>query len=120
MYGTSPQMLKRMYVKDSLKNEGEGFVFQIKNMIESGSLSGVARLTVDGEERELEGVTLQLGEKVRPVSQITWSSSIYVGYGSTLTVYVPGSLEPGEHTINMLLKVPELGQLSMPVVDTVS
>ena len=40
MYGTSPEMLQRMYVKGSLQNQDHGFVFQIKNMIESGSLSG--------------------------------------------------------------------------------
>ena len=119
MYGTSPEMLKRMYVKDSLKNQDEGFVFQVKNLIESGSMSGVAKVDVDGEERPLEGVTVELGGKVRPVSEITWSSSLYVSYGSTLTVFVPGKLDPGEHTITLQLKVPELGRLTMPITDVV-
>ncbi len=119
MYGTSPEMLKRMYVEGSLKNENEGFVFQVKNMIDSGSVSGIAKLTVDGEERSLEGATVKIGDKVRPVSGITWSASLYVGYGATLTIYVPGALEPGEHTVMMKLNVPELGQIGMPITDTV-
>ena len=48
-------MMQKMYVKGSLKNQDAGFVFQVKNLIESGSMSGVAKLAVDGEERALEG-----------------------------------------------------------------
>ena len=120
MYGLSPDMLSRMYVQDSLANKDTGFVFSIKNKIESGSISGIAKLAVDGEERSLEGVTVQIGDKVRDVSEITWSASLYVPYGSTLTIFVPGKLETGEHTITMQINVPEMGRISFPVTDTVS
>jgi hypothetical protein len=120
MYGTSPEMLAKMYVSQSLKNRDQGFVFSIQNKIDSGSASGITKLAVDGEERSLEGATVQVGDKVRPVSEISWSSSLYVPYGATLTIYVPGALEPGEHTINMQVNVPELGRISFPITDTVS
>ena len=120
MYGVSPEMLAKMYVEGSLKNQGDGFVFAIKNKIESGSISGVARLSVNGEERPLEGATVQTGEKTRPVSEISWSASLYVPYGATLTIYVPGSLEPGEHTLNLQFNVPELGRVSLPITDTLA
>jgi hypothetical protein len=120
MYGMSPDMLSRMYVQDSLANKDEGFVFSVKNKIESGSMSGIAKLAVDGEEQSLEGVTIQMGEKVRNVSEITWSSSLYVPYGSTMTIFVPGKLEAGEHTITVQVNVPELGRISLPVTGTVS
>jgi len=120
MYGTSPEMMKRMYVKGSLKNQDDGFVFQIKNLIESGSMSGVAKMALDGEERALDGATIELGGKVRTVSEISWSAPLYVSYGATLTVFVPGALSEGEHTLNMQINVPELGRISLPVTDTVS
>ena len=94
MYGTSPEMLQRMYVKGSLQNQDNGFVFQIKNLIESGSLSGIAKVAVDDEERDLEG--------------------------ATMTIYVPGTLAAGEHTVTTQFNVPELGRLSMPITDTVA
>jgi len=119
MYGTSPEMLQRMYVKGSLQNQGDGFVFQVKNLIESGSLSGIAKVAVDDEERELEGATLELNGKVRQVSEISWSSPVYVPYGATMTIYVPGTLEAGERMINTQFNVPELGRVSMPITDTV-
>ena len=119
MYGTSPEMLKKLYVKQSLKNQDEGFVFQIKNTIDSGSISGLAKIAVDGEERPLDGVTVTLGSKTREASSITWSASLYVGYGAVMTIYVPGTLEPGEHTVTLQVNVPELGRISLPVTDTV-
>ena len=120
MYNMGAGSLQKMYVKDSLKNQGDGFIFKIKNLIDSGSVSGVKKILVDDEERPLEGVTIELGGKVRQVSQITWSTSVYVGYGATMTIYVPGTLEPGEHTVKMQVSVPELGMLTLPVTDTVA
>ena len=120
MYGVSPEMLAKMYVQGSLKNQGDGFTFDATNKIESGSISGVAKLSVDGEVRSLEGATVQIGERTRAVSEITWSSSLYVPYGAILTVYVPGPLEPGEHTINVQFNVPELGRISVPIIDTIA
>ncbi len=120
MYNMTASSLQKMYVKDSLKNQGDGFVFQIKNLIDSGSVSGITKITVDGEARPLDGVTIEMGGKVRKASEITWSTSVYVGYGTTMTIYVPGALEPGEHTVAMQVSVPELGALSLPVTDTVA
>ena len=120
MYGTSPEMMQRMYVKGSLKNQGDGFSFQVKNLIESGSMSGVAKMAIDGEEHGLDNATIELGGKVRQVSEISWSAPLYVSYGATLTVFVPGALSAGEHTINLQINVPELGRISLPITDTVA
>lgn len=119
MYGTSPEMLKRMYVPGSLKNQDEGFAFQIKNTIESGSISGLAKLSVDGEERPLDGITVAIDSKTREASSITWSASLYVSYGAVLTIFVPGQLAAGEHTVTLQVNVPELGRISLPVTDTI-
>ena len=120
MYGTSPEMMQRMYVKESLKNQDGGFVFQVKNLIDSGSMSGVAKMALDGEEHTLDGATIELGGKVRQVSEISWSAPLYVSYGATLTVFVPGELPAGEHTVNLQINVPELGRISLPITDTVA
>ncbi len=118
-YGMSSESLQKLYVKGSLKNQDNGFVFQLKNLIDSGSISSIAKLTVDGEEKPLDGVIITLGEKARAANEISWSSSLFVYYGATFTLYVPGSLLPGEHTIILQVNVPELGQISLPVTDTI-
>lgn len=118
-YGMSSESLQKLYVKGSLQNQDNGFVFQIKNLIDSGSISGIVNLTVDGEEKTVGGVLITLGEKTRAAGDITWSSSLYVYYGATLTLFVPGPLQPGEHTIVLQVNVPEMGQISLPVTDTI-
>lgn len=120
MYNTSPDALKNLYVAGSLKNRGEGFIFQINNLIDSGSISGIAKLTVDGVERTLEGATVELNGTARPIAGITYSASLYVSYGSVMTIYVLGALAPGEHSIAMQLNVPELGTLSFPITDRIA
>ena len=118
-YGMSSESLQKLYVKGSLKNQDNGFVFQLKNLIDSGSISGIEKLTVDGEDKPLDGVTITLGEKVRAASEISWSSSLYVYYGAIITFAVAGSLQPGEHNIVLKVNAPELGQISLPVADTI-
>jgi hypothetical protein len=109
-----------MYVQGSLRNQGDGFVFQVQNKIDSGSTSGLSKVFVDEEERSLDGATVQIGEKLLAASQISWSSPLYVSYGATLTIYVPGPLGPGEHTITLQVNTPELGRLSFPITDKVA
>jgi hypothetical protein len=118
-YGMSSDSLKKLYVKGSLKNQESGFVLQIKNLIDSGSVSGITKLVVDGEERALDGVTVTVNDKTHPVGEISWSSSLYLPYGTVLTLFVPGELSDGEHTIQLTVSAQELGQVTLPVSDTV-
>ncbi len=120
MYGMGPDMLKQLYVKGSLKNEGEGFAFEVKNTIDSGSLSGLTKISVDGADLAIDGITVTLGDKTREAKDISWSSSLYVGYGAVLKIWVPGALEAGEHTVTLQINIPELGRVSLPITDTVA
>ena len=118
-YVMSSDALKKLYVEGSLKNEEDGFAFELKNKIDSGSVSGIAAISVDGEERSLDGVTIKLGDKVREASSLSWSNSLFVTYGKTLKIHVPGELEPGKHEIKLKVKAQEIGSLTLPIEDTV-
>jgi hypothetical protein len=109
-----------MYVAGSLQNQDGGFAFSVKNTIDSGSVSGLAKIAIDDSEIALDGVTVTLNEKTRAVTDITWSSSLYVPYGATMAFFVPGALEPGEHTITLHVNVPELGRISIPITDAIA
>lgn len=111
--------LKKMYVQDSLENQEDGFVFKVKNLIDSGTISRISKLVVDDEEKPLDGVTVELNGEVREADSITWSSSLYVSYGATLTIFVPGPLEAGEHTVKLSVNAPEIGQLTLPITGTI-
>lgn len=113
-YGMSSSALQKMYVQGSLANENGSFVFEIKNLIDSGMVSGITKMNVDGKDVPVAGVTVELAGKVREAN-----SSMYVSYGAVLKVRVPGQLEAGEHTIQMTVNAPELGQLTLPVTATI-
>jgi hypothetical protein len=119
-YGFSSGTYEKLYVKGSLKNQDDGFSFQIKNLIDDGSVSGIAKIEVDGVEQPLDGVVLQLGNTVRKASELTWAASVYVYYGAVITFSMPGTLTPGEHTVTVSIKVPELGSLTLPIRDAVA
>ncbi|MBN1247661.1 MAG: hypothetical protein JXC32_08390 [Anaerolineae bacterium] len=113
-YGMSSGALQKLYVQGSLKNEENGFVFEIKNLIDSGMVSGITKLNVDGKDVPVGGVTVELAGKVRESN-----ASLYVSYGAILKIRVPGQLEAGEHTIQLTVNAPELGQLTLPVTATI-
>ena len=119
-YGMSSSALQKLYVEDSLVNEDDMFSFQIKNRIESGRVSGIVKLEVDGEVIPLDEVNFAMGEEVRKANEITRTNSVYVRYGAVMTIQAPGPLEPGEHEIKLTVYAPEVGNLTFPVKDTVS
>ena len=93
MASIPPVLLIKLYVTHSLRNQGDGFTFQLENQIAAGTVT--AHLTVDGVARPLDGVTIVTGDETR----------------SALSV--PGALSAGEHTR-------EVGALTFPVTDTIS
>jgi hypothetical protein len=115
----SSSALQKMYVEDSLTNEDGAFSFQIKNRIESGRVSGIVKLEVDGEEVPLDEVTMTLGDEVRKAEEITRTNSVYVRYGAVMTLKAPGELEAGEHEIALTVYAPEVGNLTLPVKDRI-
>jgi hypothetical protein len=116
---TASDALQKFYVSGSLENQEDGFVFSIKNVIASGPLSKISKLTVDDEETSLDGVTVKINSQIREANSISWSASLYVSYGATLEIFVPGTLEPGQHTIKLTINAPSLGQLTLPIVGAV-
>ncbi len=79
-----------------------------------GMVSGITKVTVDGKDVPVAGVTVELAGKVREAN-----ASLYVSYGAVLKIRVPGQLEAGEHTIQLTINAPELGQLTLPVTATI-
>ena len=83
-------------------------------------LKPVGWVAVDGDEVALGGATVTINDKTKAVGDISWSASLYVPYGATLKIAVPGTLAAGEHTLTMQINVPELGRISIPITDALS
>lgn len=117
MYGYASQGL---YVKGSLVNAEDGFQFKLRNNIDSGTVTGLTKLTVDDEPVDLGQVLVGKGEQAtQKASDISWKSSVYVPYGQVITFKVLGkTLASGEHVIRLSFNTAEEGPMSARVADT--
>jgi hypothetical protein len=118
--GIPPILLKRLYVPHSLVNRGDGFSFQLRNPIAPGTLVGLSRVTVNGIERSLDGATIAIEGETRSAAEISHASPLAFQVGTSATVYVPGPLHAGQHTIEVTVNTQEIGTVTFPVTDTLS
>ncbi len=114
-------LLAKLYVKGSLHNEDEGFEFTMRNVLAPGTAIKFVGLHVDGKEYPPEDVFLLLNgidklEAVDVSSQAPFSLSL----GREVVVKVRGErLSAGRHEIMLGFLTKEVGELKVPVRDTI-
>lgn len=114
-------MLAQLFVKGSLKNTETGFEFKLKNIIDSGTLVGLAPLGLDEGSIPPEAVTVKVGEKVLQGNQISHTSPLSVRSYAEIFLNVAGQpLTPGSHKLTIQVVTREAGRLSFSVNETVS
>lgn len=116
-----PVLLKKLYVKGSLRAEGGGFALDLKNTIAPGVILEFQGLALDGAQVDLDRVTVVHPEgEARPASQISAESPLQFPLGATFTLRVDGTaLEPGSHKLKIRVVVQDVGPLEIPVTDRV-
>ena len=113
-------LLRRLYVKRSLKNTPDGFEFQLMNRLGSGYSHGVHPLTVDGDELPIDASEFDLEGDVISFSEVSNDRTLTLALNKTLVVRVSGThLEPGARRIGMGFDVPGLGSLNFDFTDIV-
>ena len=114
-------LLRRLYVKQSLRNTPEGFEFDLKNGLGSGYTRRLEPLTVDGVEVPIERTAFMLGGERTGFGEVSRESTFTIVLNKTITVRVDGqTLDPGPRKIGMGFEVPGLGTLRFDFTDMVS
>ena len=115
-----PFVLKKLYVKGSLRAEDDGFVLDIKNTIAPATIVAFASLDVDDQALDTAQVTLiPPSGSPCPMSEITTEEPLLFPVGATVRLRVAGkTLEPGPHELAIHVVVQEVGPLDIPVSDT--
>lgn len=112
-------MLKKLYLKGSLKNTDEGFQFLIRNTLAPGTITAVIPLTVDGVAYPLSD-TVVTGKETVIASDVSKEHPVVFGINLTVTMNVKGAkLAAGEHTLVIGVITREAGELKWDVTDTV-
>ena len=113
-------VLENLYVKKSLRNNPEGFELKLKNNIESGTITGLGPILVDGESYSIDKVTLKVKDKEIKVDQISSSSPLTVYVLSEIVIKVRGNpLSSGEHQVGFAIHTQEAGQLQFSITDEI-
>lgn len=113
-------LLRRLYVKGSLKNTPTGFEFKLMNKLGSGYAHGMAPLTVDGVEQDLNHVYFITDGVETAFDKVSKDSTFTLAMNRDITVWVDGvMLETGKRKIGMGFAVPGLGTLKFDFTDVI-
>ena len=114
-------LLRRLYVKGSLKNATGGFEFQLKNSLGSGYAHKMSPLKLDGDELPADSTFFYLDGREAAFSSVSKENTFTLTMNKTITVWVDGvSLEPGPRKVEMGFDVPGLGTLRFDFTDLVA
>ena len=113
-------ILRRLYVKGSLKSIPEGFEFELRNSLGSGYSHKVWPLKLDGEEIPAERTYFTTDGRVTPFSDVSPDSTFTLELNRTIIIRAEcRHLGHGVHTVEMGFDVPGLGTLRFDFTDEV-
>ena len=113
-------LLRRLYVKGSLRATEDGLAFEIKNSLGSGYARGMLPLTVDGEEIPMEDSHFTVDDRTVAFSEVTKDLPFTLALNRATTITATGTpLTPGTHKVGMAFDVQGLGTLRFDFTDVV-
>ncbi len=115
-------LLRRLYVKGSLRNTGDGFAFELKNSLGSGYAEEMLPLTVDGAPIPPEQASFTIdgtGETVA-FTAVSADQPFTLSMRKVVTIAVRAEpLTPGKHKIGLGFVVTGMGKMQFEVTDLV-
>ena len=114
-------LLRRLYVKGSLRSTDTGFEFQLRNGLGSGYAHRLWPLTVDDQELPSETTFFVLDGVSTPFSEVSKENTFTLALNTTITIRAEGAALPsGACKIGMGFDVPGLGTLKFDFADSVA
>ena len=111
-------LLRALYVKGSLRNNEDGFQFQLKNEIGPARIIGARPLQLDRRPIPLDRCRFVHGDREANFSEVDADNSVLMRKGEAVTVRVQGAkLRPGRRTLGITVVVKDMGSVSFSVSD---
>lgn len=111
-------LLRRLYVKGSLKNAVGGFEFELRNNLGSGYSTKMWPLKLDGREIPDDRSYFTIDGKETPFSAVSQDNTFTLEIDKTIVIWTDGvPLDPGVHTVEMAFDVPGLGTMRFDFTD---
>ena len=114
-------LLRRLYVKGSLRNTGEGVQFQLMNKLGTGYARRLLPLAINGEEVALEESFFGVDGKQFSFESVSDAAPLTLDLNRSTTITIRGlKLSEKPHTIGFRFEVPGLGILEFDFTDVPS
>ena len=114
-------LLRKLYVRGTLENTGQGIAFRLRNTLGSGYADEMLPVRLDGEEIPLSRCFFWSGGKKRSFDQVSRSDPFTLSLNQDIVVAVEDiSLTPEAHTVGIGFRVPGFGELRFDFVDVPS
>lgn len=113
-------LLRRLYVKGSLRSVDGGFAFDLKNSLGSGYAEQVLPLTLDGEDLPLSSTRFDVDGQTTRFDEVSGARPMTLGMNRTVTISVDGrALAPGKHKLGIGFIVAGMGRMEFDVTDAI-
>ena len=114
-------LLRRLYVKGSLRNIDGGWEFDLKNSLGSGYAEQVLPLTVNGAEVPIDQARFTVDGEVIKFGEVSSDRPITLGMNKVVTIGVDGAghLPEGKHKVGIGFIVTGMGKMQFDVTDAV-
>ena len=114
-------LLRRLYVKGSLRSTGHGFEFHLRNRLGSGYARVMHPLTLDGQELEMTATTFEVDGRRVSFDQVSKENPFTLAMNKTTIIRVEGpALDQTPHRVGMHFEVAGLGKLGFDFTDVPS
>jgi hypothetical protein len=113
-------LLRRLYVKGSLRNANGGFEFDLKNSLGSGYAEQVLPLTVDGEAMPIADAHFIVDGEPTGFADVSSERPMTLGMNRVVTLGVRGrTLSEGKHKLGIGFIVAGMGKMEFDVTDAI-
>jgi len=113
-------ILRRLYVKKSLKNTDNGFEFALKNILADATIVKPLEISVDDNPIPVDKVVLITDSKIISNKDVSESNPVEFSLNTTVTVRIDGKrLDQGEHKLLITGVTKEYGRIKFDVKDRV-
>jgi hypothetical protein len=115
-------IVRQFYVAGSLRHEGDGFSLQARNALGDGTLVGIRRITIDGQDIDPAVITARRSGdgQVHRAVDVSAQAPVSFQRGDSVTFHVAGHrLAPGSHRFEIDIVERNAGSLTLALSDTV-
>jgi hydroxymethylglutaryl-CoA reductase (NADPH) len=112
-------LLKKLYVKGSLKNTESGFELALRNNLAPGTLIGMGPLTIDDVTYQPDAITITTPQAELHGGEISSKNPVTFAMNVEVKIAVQGPpLAPGEHHVVFSVMTREIGRVEFDVTDS--